>query len=234
MRIRQPTIQGRFLRRYKRFFADVELDDGRVIVAHCPNTGSLKGCLEPGSRAVLRDSENDARKLRYVFQSIHVGGHWVNVDTSLPNAAMFEWVSRGLVPELAGYDSVRREVAYGKSSRIDLFLEREGAPPCYVEIKNTTYAVEGAAAFPDAVTERGLKHLAELTRVARAGSRAVQFFFVSRDDVTHFRPADEIDPEYANALRRAAKSGVEILAYAVRVRPNALALARKLQVRADR
>lgn len=230
MRIALPTIEGTFQRRYKRFFADVELDDGTLIVAHCPNTGSLKGCLEPGRRVVLRDSQDEKRKLRYVFQSIRVGDELVNVDTALPNTAMFEWVSAGLVPELTGYDHVRREVAYGENSRIDLYLERADGARCFVEIKNTTYAVGECAAFPDAVTERGLKHLGELERVVREGARAVQFFFVSRDDVARFRPADEVDAKYATALRRAAAAGVEVLAYTVRVTPRTLALSRKLEV----
>jgi sugar fermentation stimulation protein A len=230
VRITLPTLEGRFLRRYKRFFADVELDDGRVITAHCPNTGSLLGCLAEGSRAVLRDSQNETRKLRYVFQSIRVGRSLVNVDTALPNAAVFDAVSRGAVPELAGYLEVRREVAYGKNSRIDLLLTGSRGELCYVEVKNTTYAIGRSAAFPDAVTERGLKHLGELTRMVRAGHRAVQFFFVSRRDVDSFRPADEIDPEYGRALRKAARAGVEVLAYSTRVRRDSIELDRPLLV----
>jgi sugar fermentation stimulation protein A len=230
MRITLPTVEGKFLRRYKRFFADVELDDGRVIVAHCPNTGSLIGCLAEGSRAVLRDSQNDARKMRYTFQAIRVGRTLVNVDTSLPNAAVFEAIERGLLPELSGYAEARREVVYGKNSRIDVLLTRASGELCYIEVKNTTYAVGRVAAFPDAVTERGLKHLGELTRMVKQGHRAVQFFFVSRDDVDHFRPADEVDPAYAKALRKAAKSGVEILAYSNRVRPDSIELHRKLEI----
>jgi sugar fermentation stimulation protein A len=230
MRITLPTVEGKFLRRYKRFFAEVELDDGRVIVAHCPNTGSLIGCLAEGSRAVLRDSQNDARKMRYTFQAIRVGRTLVNVDTSLPNAAVFEAIERGLLPELSGYAEARREVVYGKNSRIDVLLTRKSGELCYVEVKNTTYAVGRAAAFPDAVTERGLKHLGELTRMVEQGHRAVQFFFVSRDDVDHFRPADEVDPAYAKALRKAARAGVEILAYSNRVRPDSIELHRKLEI----
>jgi sugar fermentation stimulation protein A len=230
MRITLPTLEGKFLRRYKRFFADIELDDGRVITAHCPNTGSLIGCLEEGRRAVLRDSENELRKMRYTFQAIHVGPTLVNVDTSLPNAAVFEAIASGLLPELAGYEEARREVVYGKNSRIDVLLTRKSGELCYVEVKNTTYAIGRAAAFPDAVTERGLKHLGELTRMVKKGHRAVQFFFVSRDDVDCFRPADEVDREYANALRKAAKAGVEILAYSNRVRPDSIELHRKLEI----
>jgi sugar fermentation stimulation protein A len=230
MRITLPTVEGKFLRRYKRFFAEVELDDGSLVVAHCPNTGSLIGCLAAGSRAVLRDSQNDERKMRYTFQAIRVGKTLVNVDTSLPNAAVFEAIERGLLPELTGYAEARREVVYGKNSRIDVLLTRESGELCYIEVKNTTYAVGRAAAFPDAVTERGLKHLGELTRMVKKGHRAVQFFFVSRDDVDHFRPADEVDPEYAKALRKAAKAGVEILAYSNRVRRDSIELHRKLEV----
>lgn len=230
MRITLPTVEGKFVRRYKRFFAEVELDDGSVVTAHCPNTGSLIGCLEPGSRAVLRDSQDELRKLRYTFQAIRVGRTLVNVDTSLPNAAVFHAIERGAIPELAGYDEARREVVYGKNSRIDVLLTRKSGELCYVEIKNTTYAIGDSAAFPDAVTERGLKHLGELTRMRKRGHRAVQFFFVSRDDVDSFRPADEVDPEYARALRKAARAGVEVLAYSNRVRRDSIELARKLEV----
>jgi sugar fermentation stimulation protein A len=229
LRIRLPTLEAKFLRRYKRFFADVELDDGRLITAHCPNTGSLLGCLEEGRRVVLRDSQNETRKLRYVFQAIRVGRTLVNVDTSLPNAAVFEAVERGAIPELTGYHEAKREVAYGENSRIDLLLTR-GDERCYVEVKSTTYAIGKVAAFPDAVTERGLKHLRELVRMREQGQRAVQFFFVSRNDVESFRPADEIDPAYGRALREAARAGVELLAYSTRVRRDRIDLARRLPV----
>jgi sugar fermentation stimulation protein A len=233
MRIDLPTVQGKFLRRYKRFFTDVELDSGEVITAHCPNTGSLKTCLEVGRRAVLRDTQDPERKLRYVFQSIQVDGTWVNVDTSLPNQATYEHVLAGSIPELAGYSDARREVKYGENSRIDLLLTSEKGARCWVEVKNTTYAIERCAAFPDAVTERGRKHLEELSAQVRKGDRAVQFFFVSRDDVDRFRPAVEIDPEYAAALRRAAKCGVELVAYAHRIGPASLEIAHKLPIDLD-
>lgn len=230
MRITLPTLQGRFLRRYKRFFVDVELDDGSTVVAHCPNTGSLLGCLEPGNRAVLRDSQDPTRKLRHTLQALRVGPTWVNVDTGLPNAEVFEAIERAAIPELTGYDEAKREVKYGVNSRIDVLLSKRTGELCYVEVKNTTYAIGDTAAFPDAVTERGLKHLAELTREVRAGRRAVQFYFVSRSDVARFRPADEVDAEYGKALRRAVKAGVEVLAYAAEVAPDRLQLARRLPV----
>ncbi|MHC4261078.1 MAG: DNA/RNA nuclease SfsA [Planctomycetota bacterium] len=230
MRIDAPLLEGRFLRRYKRFFADVELDDGSVVTAHCPNTGSLQGCKVEGARAWLRDSQDDKRKLRFSWQAIQIGKTWVNVDTNLPNRAVRQWVEQGKLPELEGYASVRPEVKYGTNSRIDLLLEDDARPPCYVEIKNTTLSDGRTAMFPDAVTSRGLKHLGELIEVVESGSRAVQFFFVSRNDVDRFRPADSIDPAYSARLREAAQAGVEVVAYSVQVRRDGLRPAEALEV----
>ena len=229
MRLTQPMLEGRLVRRYKRFLADVELEDGSVITAHCPNTGSLLGCAEPGSRVVLRDSQDPGRKLRYTFQSIQVGRSLVNVDTSLPNDVVREAVEAGRIPELAGYDELRREVPYGDASRIDLLLTR-GGEKCFVEVKSTTLVRGRTALFPDAVTERGLKHLGELERVVRGGQRAVQFFLVSRSGVSRFAPADDIDPAYGEALRRAEGAGVEVLAYTSRVRPDRIDVHRRIPV----
>src|SRR5687767_66422 len=149
MKIQLPTLRGRFLRRYKRFFADVELEDGSLVTAHCPNTGSLLGCLEEGRPAILRDSQNLERKLRYVLQALKVGSTWVNVDTGLPNAVVHDEARRGVIAELSGYSSWRREVKYGDASRIDLLLEHD-EKRCYVEVKNTTLARGRVAQFPDA------------------------------------------------------------------------------------
>lgn len=231
MQIGLPTLEGRFLRRYKRFFADVELADGTLVTAHCPNTGSLKGCLVEGSRAILRDSQDMERKLRYVWQAVEIDGTLINVDTGLPNRVVHEAVTAGAIPELAGYDEARREVKYGVNSRIDLLLSKKRSKKlCYVEVKNTTLAEGRTALFPDAVTERGLKHLGELTNMVAEGHRAVQFFFVSRGDARRFAPADAIDPAYGAALREAARAGVEVLAYSARVAPGALDVHRRLEV----
>lgn len=230
MRIDQPLLRGRLQRRYKRFLADVEVKDGEVLVAHCPNTGSLLGCTPEGARAVLRDSQNPARKLRYSLQTVEVDGTWVNVDTSLPNAVVAEAVAAGEVPELAGYDGLRREVRYGKGSRIDLLLERPDAR-CYVEVKSTTLAVDGEGRFPDAVTARGKKHLEELAGMVAEGHRAVIFFLVSRGDVQAFAPADDIDPAYGATLREVLKAGVEAVAYSTRVEPARIEIDRRLPVR---
>ena len=230
MKIEQPLVEATLVRRYKRFLTDAVLADGTAVTAHCPNTGSLLGCKEPGSKIWLRDTENDARKYRLSWQAILVGKTWVNVDTSLPNAEVFAAITEGRVPALAGYDAAKREVKYGKNSRIDVLLQNASGERCYVEVKNTTLAEGDLALFPDAVTERGKKHLGELTEVVRQGHRAVQFFFVSRDDVRRFRPADAIDPAYSEALRAAAEAGVEVMAWSSKVREKSIVLHRELEV----
>lgn len=230
MIIEQPTVQGVLQRRYKRFLADVELPSGEVLIAHCPNTGSMKGCSDPGSRVVLRDSQKPERKLKYTLQTIEVDGTWVNVDTGLPNVLVPEAIAAGLVPDLAGYPSIRREVKYGKNSRIDALLEKPNGERCYVEVKNTTLARGKLALFPDAVTERGRKHLIELMDMVSEGHRAVMFYVVSRKDVTSFSPADDIDPVYGKTLREAVEHGVEILAYSTLVQPTSFELGKRLSV----
>lgn len=230
MRIEAPLIEGRLVRRYKRFLADVELASGELVTVHCPNPGRMLGCLPEGARVVLRDSQDPSRKLRLTFQTVRVGRHWVNVDTGLPNAIVAEAIAAGAIPELAGYASARREVAYGEGSRIDLLLTDELRPRCFVEVKCTTLLERGAAKFPDAVTARGLKHLRELERVVRNGERAVIFFFVARADARRFEPADAIDPAYCRALREVIAAGVEALAYSAHVRPERIELHRALEV----
>ncbi len=230
MRFDAPPLTATFRKRYKRFFADVELPDGSVLTAHCPNTGSLLGCKEEGSPVWLRDSGNEKRKLRFTWQAIRVQDAWVNVDTGLPNRVVAEAVEAGQVPALAGYDDLKREVKYGTNSRIDILLSDAKRAPCYVEVKSTTLIDGEAALFPDAVTERGRKHLHELIGEIERGNRAVQFFFVSRDDVAIFRPADEIDPDYCDTLRLAAEAGVELLAYTAKVEPGRIELGRPLEI----
>ena len=231
MKIAQPVVLGTFIKRYKRFLTDVQLEDGSILTAHCPNTGSMKGCLEEGARVALRDSEDPKRKLRHTFQSIEVGGTWVNVDTGLPNALAFEAVEAGAIEALVGYESARREVKYGKNSRIDLLLEDPARGRAYVEVKNTTLAEGGLARFPDAVTARGLKHLEELAGVVAEGHRGVMLYCVSRGDVEAFSPADDIDPAYSAKLREVAGAGVELLAYSTVVTPTSFELGEQLEVR---
>lgn len=234
MRFEEPPIEGTLVLRYKRFLADIELASGEVIVAHCPNTGGLLGCKTPGSRVWLRDSRDPKRKLRHTWQAIEVDGTWVNVDTNLPNRVVAAALEARSIPQLAGFQNVKREVAYGENSRIDVLLTDEAGRRCYVEVKSTTLVEGDAGLFPDAVTARGKKHLFELMRMVGEGHRAVQLFLLNRSDVARFRPADDIDPAYGEALREAAAAGVEILALSAHVEPLSFELGRELAVELPR
>jgi len=216
-----PLIEATLIRRYKRFLADVRLADGRELTVHCANPGRMDGCAEPGSRVLLSDSGNPKRKLRYSWELVWVGHTWVGVNTGRPNAVVREAITGGAIPELAGYPTLRSEVAYGAASRVDLLLE-DGDRRCYVEVKNVTLAAAGVAMFPDAVTARGLTHLRELATRVAAGDRAVMVYLVNRGDCDRFRPAAHIDPAYAAGLREAGAAGVEVLVYAARVTPQGI------------
>lgn len=230
MKIEQPVIRGRLQKRYKRFLADVKLASGEVITAHCPNTGSLTGCQPANAPCVLRDSQDPKRKLRYTLQTIQVDGTWVNVDTGLPNKLVPEAIRANLVPALRGYQSIRTEVKYGTSSRIDVLLETEDGSKCYVEVKNTTLMRGKRALFPDAVTSRGRKHLLELMEMVRQGHRAVMFYCVSRSDATSFAAAAEVDPAYCTTLEEAVEAGVEMEAWTTIVQPKSFELGKRLRI----
>jgi sugar fermentation stimulation protein A len=214
----EPLSFATFLGRRQRFFADVRLPDGTETAAHCPNTGSMKGCLFPGHRALLWDSRNPGRRLRYTWKAVEADGFWVGVDTAVPNRLVEEAVRAGAIPGLAGFPTVQRERRMGEHSRVDLLLDGPGGR-CYVEVKNVTLVEGGAARFPDAVTERGLKHLEELGLRVAEGQRAAMVYVVQREDGRSFEPAEDIDPAYAAGLRRALASGVEAYALGARVSP---------------
>jgi sugar fermentation stimulation protein A len=207
-------IPGTLIQRYKRFLADVRLRNGHVVTAHCPNSGSMKTCAEPGRPVYLSRHDNPKRRLTYTWELIDMGSSLVGVNTLVPNRLVKAAVTLGAIEALAGYDTVRSEVGYGQGSRIDLLLEREGQR-CFIEVKNCTLVVDGSASFPDAVTSRGLKHLVELQAQVRLGHRAVMFYLVQRMDAEAFRPADHIDPSYGKELRSAVQNGVEALSYDV-------------------
>ena len=234
MRFPQPLVEGRLIRRYKRFLADVELAAGGVVLAHCANPGAMLGLAEPGSEVWLSPAATPARKLAWSWEMVRVGGGLVGINTSHPNRLAAEAIGAGLVPELAGYANLRREVRYGRNSRIDLLLEGPGQAPCYVEIKNVHLRRAGTAAeFPDCVTARGTKHLAELTDAVAAGARAVMFYLVQRDDCDRFAIAGDIDPVYADGLRRALGLGVEAIAYACRMSREGIEVARRLPLASE-
>jgi len=236
MHFPDPLIPGRLQRRYKRFLSDILLEDGSEVVAHCANPGSMMGLAEPASPVWLSPSRNPARKLKYSWELVEVpsetGGALVGINTGRANALVAEALEAGKVPELAGYAQRRAEVRYGTNSRVDFLLEspdNPACPPCYVEVKSVTLRRGGTLAeFPDAVTARGTKHLAELAQVAGQGQRAVLFFLVQRGDCTAVAPAADIDPAYAAALSEALAAGVEILCYKCNLSPAAVELDERL------
>jgi sugar fermentation stimulation protein A len=222
----QPLLDGHLVRRYKRFMADVELPDGSVVTAHCPNSGSMATCKDPGQPVCIAPADSPQRKLKYTWELYHSGGSWVGINTHRANAVVAEAITNGAIPELAGYAGLRREVKYGKNSRIDILLEDDERGPCHVEVKNATLlAPDGRVRFPDAVTERGRKHLDELADLAAGGGRAVMLFLVNRADGDGFGPADHIDPAYGGRLREVTAAGVEVLAYRTRITPEGIEVA---------
>ncbi|MCR4377685.1 MAG: DNA/RNA nuclease SfsA [Rhodospirillales bacterium] len=235
MKFDLPLIPGTLVKRYKRFLTDVELAGGEVVVAHCANSGSMLSVNEPGARVWLSPAKDPNRKLKYTWELIKIGEAMVGINTQHPNRLVAEAIETGRVPELAGYARLRREVKYGKNSRIDILLEDESKPRCYVEVKNTTLRRDlspGAPAeFPDAVTERGAKHLVELADMVREGHRAVMFYLVQRDDADAFTVAADIDPTYAKGLSAAIKAGVEVLAYTCRISPKEIVVTDPVAVR---
>lgn len=224
-----PLVAGTLVKRYKRFLADVVLEDGGVVTVHCPNSGSMKGCATPGSRVFLSRSPNLKRKYPLGWELVEADGFWAGINTGLPNHLTREAIENGTVTELQGYAAIRPEVPYGEHSRIDLLLEGTTGR-CFVEVKNVTLVENGRALFPDAVTTRGQKHLQELMRVVREGDRGVIFFTVQRGDGNSVSPADLIDAEYGRLLRLAVDNGVEALAYRALVTPEEIRLTERVPV----
>ena len=209
-------VPGTLIQRYKRFLADVRLEDGGVVTAHTTNTGSMKTCWEPGDRVLLEPAANPDRKLKFTWLAVERSGGWVGVETGMPNRVVAEAARRDALPGLTGLHGVRTDVKYGaENSRIDVLALDGGDRQVFIEVKNTTLKAGDWALFPDAVTERGTKHLRELQAMVRQGHRAAIAFFVHRTDVDRFDAAREIDPAYAAELDRAAETGVVVLPLAV-------------------
>jgi sugar fermentation stimulation protein A len=219
MNFPDPLIKGTLVKRYKRFLSDIVLESGEEITAHCANSGTMLSVNDPGSEVWVSPARNPDRKLKFTWELIRVGKSLVGINTALPNKIVQEAIEAGTVPELQGYAMLRREVKYGKNSRIDILLEDAAKPPCYVEIKSVTMRRDKVAEFPDAVTARGTKHLGELADQVKVGSRAVMFYLIQREDCETFTLADDIDPAYAEALAVARKAGVEVLAYKCSLTP---------------
>ncbi len=224
-------LPGVLIKRYKRFLADVLLADGATVTAHCPNSGAMTTCCEPGRPVYLSVHDRPNRKLKYTWELIHMPDAMVGVNTMIPNRLVYRALTLRRIDALAAYEEVAREVTVGDHSRLDLRLTAPEMPPCYVEIKNCTLVKDRVACFPDAVTKRGLKHLDEMRRLLGEGNRCVMFYLIQRADADLFRPADHIDPAYGEGLRRSVDCGMETMAYDVTIDLHQIALHRPIPVR---
>lgn len=225
----RPIFWGILIHRYKRFLADVKLQNGHIVTAHCPNSGSLLSCNIPGNTVILSKSDNPNRKLKYTWEQIMVGSVWVGINTQYPNKLVIEGISNGTVKEFKSYSHLRQEVKIGVNSRIDIVLEGS-VGPCYIEVKNVTLVENNIAMFPDAITKRGQKHLEELLNLVRKGRRAVIFFVIQRSDGLSLKPADQIDPKFGEILRYVVSEGVEVMAYQAAVFPQEIHLSHRIPV----
>ncbi|MEM1398993.1 MAG: DNA/RNA nuclease SfsA [Pseudomonadota bacterium] len=232
-----PLIEGRLIKRYKRFLADIQLTNGADITAHCPNPGAMTGLADPGMPVWVSTSDNKKRKLPHTLEVVQADGTMVGINTGRPNALAAEAIEAGVIAPLAGYRTLRREVTYGANSRVDILLEDHpnDARPCYVEVKNVhlrrpELAHPTAAEFPDSVTARGTKHLFELGRMVDQGARAVMLYLVQRDDCDHFRLARDIDPAYTAAFAENCRAGLEAYCYSCSVDVHEITVTRPLDV----
>ena len=228
----QPLAHGQLVARYKRFFADVVLDDGTAITAHCPNPGAMLGLNTPGLGVWISRSDDPRRKLQWTLELMEVDGGLVGINTMLPNRLVAEALAADALPELTGYDVHRREVKYGEASRVDFLLEKGTGERCWLEVKNCHLSrTPGLAEFPDCVAARSSRHLRELEAMVAAGDRAVALFVVQRTDCAAFSACAELDPTFAAGLDRAADNGVEVLVYGCAMSKERIAITRRIDWR---
>ncbi|MCV2404141.1 DNA/RNA nuclease SfsA [Marinomonas sp. C2222] len=232
MKFTTPLIEGRLIKRYKRFLADIELPTGEVIVAHCPNTGSMRRCQQENARVWVSKSDNPKRKLAYTWELVEVDESYLAcINTGYPNKLVGEAIRNEVIKELAGYDDIKAEVKYGEKSRIDWLLSDADGKQCYVEVKNATLLEEdGRGYFPDAVTDRGRKHLNEMAKMVEQGHRAVLVFCVSHTGINEVAPAGYIDKKYAETFETVLAQGVEVLAYKVDITTESMTLSHRVPV----
>ncbi len=228
MKFEEALIPATLVKREKRFLVHLRLDDGRPVIAHTNNTGTMRGCNETGSRVWISAADLPHRKLKWTYELVETSsGVLVGINTARAQRMVEEAIQLERIPELSGFDTMLREQVSSPGSRIDLLLEGDGKR-VWVEVKNVTLVENAHARFPDAVSARGLKHLRELERLLEAGDRTAMLFVVQRADAKSFGPAEDIDPEYAEGLRHAVQAGVEVYAYAAEVSPVEITLNRKL------
>ena len=228
-----PLIPGKFIRRFKRFFVEVELLEGDIVLAHCANPGSMMNLLCENAEVWLSPARNQKRKLKYTWEMIRINDSFVGVNTQSTNKIVEEAIKKNLVPELMGYNVLKREVKYADISRIDLLLQNQTAPDCYVEVKcvtlNRDKTEKNMVEFPDSVTKRGTKHLESLANEVKKGNRSVLIFLVQREDGDIFSVAGDIDPKYKDAFQNAREIGVEMLCYGCTVSPESISVNRRLK-----
>ena len=231
MQFQSDLVPGYLVKRYKRFFADVELSNGKLVTAHCPNTGSMIGLTNRGTKVWLLPNEDPKKKLNYSWKLVdHENGHYTGVDTNLANNIVNEAIVQGKISEVINYDVVLREQKYGANSRVD-FLLKNGLQTCFLEVKNVTLCrQEKIAEFPDTVTARGVKHLKELSNIVDTETRAIVLYLVQRSDCNYFKIANDLDSNYATASIFAANSGVEFICYGVNFLPNGVELGYQLEM----
>lgn len=228
MQFLRPLVYGKLIKRYKRFLADVELDSGEIVIAHCTNSGSMKTCIEEGAEVYLTHVDDPKRKTKYTWEMIKINGDWVGINTGIPNVLVYEAIRDQQIEGLETYTEAKREVKF-EDSRFDVFAKND-QEECFIEVKNVSMKVGEYARFPDAVTTRGRKHLETLIRVKELGMRAVMFYVIQRSDVSAFGPAYDIDPAYAKALKKAVDNGVELFAFQAEVKPEGIELVKQLPV----
>ncbi len=230
MQFSSPLKSAQLIKRYKRFLADVRTPEGEILTLYCPNTGAMTGCATPGDTVWYSASDNLKRKYRHTWELTQTQQHhWICVNTLRANTLASEAITQGIVPELAGYAHLEHEVKYGhENSRIDLLLSSPDEPFCYVEVKSVTLLESGQGFFPDAVTERGQKHLRELTAMVESGARAVLFYAVLHTGIDDVSAAAHIDPHYAALLAQACSKGVEVICYKAEISPQGMAFVKKI------
>lgn len=223
-------LKGKLIKRYKRFFADVQLDNGKQVTAHCPNTGSMMGLLDEGNVVYLSESDNEKRKLKYTLEVIRVKKAHVGVNTHRANRIVEDAIIQNKIKSLGKKLKVQREVKYGENSRIDFLISNEKNEEIYVEVKNVTLSNQNKIAeFPDSITERGSKHLIELSKIIKKNKRSIMLYLIQRNDCDQFKIAENIDPTYQANLKKAMKSGVEVLCYDCEFKNNKIELNKKIK-----
>ena len=232
MQFQTPLVPARLICRYKRFLADIELQDGQTVTAHCANPGSMMGLADEGSKIWVEPNDDPKKKLKFGWRLIeHESGHFTGVDTSLANKVIKEALLARRVPGLEAFDTCRPEVRYGTKSRVDFLLSSAGQPDIYIEVKSVTLQRQaGLAEFPDSVTARGTKHLGELQQMVETGQRAVMLYLVQCTDCTHFDVAQDIDTDYAAAYQKACDKGVEVCCFAAQISPEHIDLGAELAI----